>query len=409
MNTTKYSHPYYCFQDAACAELGIILYLEIQEGKKLMAPKPFNHELGATAGCTFRLAKAIQYAGETAERAQAESSKKPLIYYGDSWFGSLKFARKLKETLGHESICAIKTSHAGLPKAFVEGLMKDFPSGSNITLKATIEGHNYYFVGYKYNSKRVLLFLCSENAGSLTAGSPYVARFSDSNGNMHSREVQRPEAICKYFKRSNSIDRHNQLRQGFLRLEKSWVTKCCWFRMATTAVGMTLTDAFLLASRSDMPVFKSKTIHEFADMVAWDLMNNKCSDDSTPSYIATLNGSEVPPPVDTISVSTSAEVSTLSGSPSSSCSNYSWLSGGGCSVEGTHGHSLYLNPEKENGGKRTKRRKCKVCKSNKKSAYFCIHRDCLVKRGDNYYPDCFICKEGNCLEIHTKECVDAAD
>lgn len=380
-----------------------------------MANKPYCTELGATAGCTFRLAEATQYSGNTESRVQAKASKKPLIYYGDSWFGSIKTSRKIKETLGHESVFAIKTSHAGLPKAYVEDLMKDFPSGANITMKATIEGNAYYFVGYKYNSKRILLFLCSENAGSLIAGSPYKARFSDSNGNMHSRDVDRPEAISKYFNRSNAIDRHNQLRQGFLKLEKWWVTHCCWFRMNTTGIGMTVTDAFLLASRSGMEVFKSLSITEFADMMAYDLIHNVCSDGSVPTYIAPLNDCEPLPPVDTVTVATSSEVSVLSSSIASSpssCSNLTWLSSGGCVEAGKHGHSLYKNPEKEKGNSRTKRRQCVVCKKEKngkaKTPYFCIHPSCLIRRGDDYFPEVFICKEGGCLEIHTKEKVNAA-
>ena len=355
-----------------------------------MHKKQHYKELGATAGCTARLAEQTQYFGNTSERLDAKMNEKPLIYYGDSWFGSLKITLWLLETYGHESIFVIKTNHGGLPKAQMEEIMKDFPSGSNITMKATVRGKVVYFVGYRYNSKKTLLFLLSENAGSLTEGDPYIARFPDSNGNMKYREVPRPAAISKYFNRSNSIDRHNQLRQGTLRLEKSWITKCPWFRMNTTGIGMTVTDAFLLACRSNLPVFDKMTINEFADMMAWDLMNNKCSDTSTPTYIAPMDGTYFPPPppVATVSLSGSTQGSVISDISPTGASI--------CSSVGVDGHVLMQNPEKEKNG-RTKRRKCSACQ--KKTIHFCMHPRCKKRTGKTGVPGTFLC-EGKCFTEH---------
>ena len=47
---------------------------------------------------------------------------------------------------------AIKTSHSGTPKADVEEIMKDWPSGSYLVLEC--EELGLFFVGYKYNYKR---------------------------------------------------------------------------------------------------------------------------------------------------------------------------------------------------------------------------------------------------------------
>jgi len=119
-----------------------------------------------------------------------------------------------------------------------------------------------------------LHFLCSENAGPLTPGEPYIAWFPDSFGNVKTREVERPDIISQYFKKSNVIDKHNQLRQGILKLKKAWIMRCAWFCINTTGLGMTVTDAFLLVTRSEMKVFKGLTIREFAGMMAWDLFYN---------------------------------------------------------------------------------------------------------------------------------------
>ena len=42
---------------------------------------------------------------------------------------------------------------------------------------------------------------------------------------------------------SNVVDAHNQARQFQLRLEKRWVTRDCWFRLDSTFIGITVTDA----------------------------------------------------------------------------------------------------------------------------------------------------------------------
>ena len=54
-----------------------------------MQDKDYSKELGATAGCTARLARGSKYCGNNSERQTAEEEGKKEIFYGDSWFGSL--------------------------------------------------------------------------------------------------------------------------------------------------------------------------------------------------------------------------------------------------------------------------------------------------------------------------------
>ena len=136
-----------------------------------------------------------------------------------------KISLWLKKTYGFESTFNIKTNTAGLPKEKLETLMNDYPSGSNIVLKANVDGEDMYFVGYKYNARKVMCFLCSDNGGSFEDGDPYVARYADANGNVSKRLVPRPSVVSDYFQVSNKVDIHNQLRQYCLRLEKYWVSR----------------------------------------------------------------------------------------------------------------------------------------------------------------------------------------
>jgi hypothetical protein len=62
----------------ADGETGMMLYLEVQEGKDAMRRARFSTEQGCTAACTMRLCEAV------GDNAQSRT------YIADSWFGSVK-------------------------------------------------------------------------------------------------------------------------------------------------------------------------------------------------------------------------------------------------------------------------------------------------------------------------------
>ena len=126
----------------------------------------------------------------------------------------------------------------------------------------------------------VCLFLGSWNSGSSTLGDPYKAKWPDEFGNVKTRNVDRPEIIGQYFKVSNKIDVHNQIRQNELALEQLWVSQDGWFRIITTFLGMTVTDAYLLAKHCSARKagFQSMTVKQFALRVAHDLFECKMSE-----------------------------------------------------------------------------------------------------------------------------------
>jgi hypothetical protein len=90
------------FKSTPCPITGVLRHLEIQRGKQGMAAKKYNAIIGATAGCTLRLA----------EETIAEDDKN--ITHGisaDAWFGSVKTAQKLA-IRGFECIIQIKQYHS---------------------------------------------------------------------------------------------------------------------------------------------------------------------------------------------------------------------------------------------------------------------------------------------------------
>jgi len=263
------------FKATACSVTGILIYLEIQEGKNPMRKKKYSEALGGTAGCTLRLVKGSEYCGSNKNEArkQGKIENKRELWNGDSWFTSITLIQAMKRE-GHEYFGALKNNHRGCPKNFVEETMKNWPSGSYIVLEN--EKEKLFYLGYRYSAKKKIChFLGSWEAGSTYLGNPYVAKWPDSYGNVQKRNVARPDVVSKYFEKSNVIDRHNHLRQHELALEEVWLTKDPWFRMFTTFVGMTVTDAFL-AAKHQTP--KKANIHrmtmkKFAKILAHDLWN----------------------------------------------------------------------------------------------------------------------------------------
>ena len=209
---------------------GIMLWLEVQEGKERMSKLAHTKELGGAAACVVRGVEAMQdhqYIDDLdldlhSNDDNAPQEKKPFLFFADSWFGSIKAVSEVCK-LGHHACFNIKNGHSRVPRAFLEDQMKDFPGGTWIVLEGHAEKEDVDLVciGYKYNKKKVLIFVTTKGAGSTNPGEPYVARFPDKFGNVCSREVGRPEILSNYFKYSNCVDLHNQARQFDLALEKN--------------------------------------------------------------------------------------------------------------------------------------------------------------------------------------------
>ena len=118
-----------------------------------MRKMPYSKELGGTAGCTIRLVEGTEYSGMAGkERKEAKRVKKRELYYGDSWVTSRRLCVFLKEKFGHEYFGALKTNHSGTPKAAIEDIMKEWPSGSY--LAAECEEIGLFIVGYEYSYKK---------------------------------------------------------------------------------------------------------------------------------------------------------------------------------------------------------------------------------------------------------------
>ena len=80
---------------------------------------------------------------------------------------------------------------------------------------------------------------------------------------------------------------HNQARQFELGLERHWITHDGYFRMATTLIGMTVTDAWRAYKHAIAdPAKKTTRIKEFADRLAWDCIHNKLSTSTSNAFLS---------------------------------------------------------------------------------------------------------------------------
>ena len=128
--------------------------------------------------------------------------------------------------------------------------MKDWLGGSYLVLKSNprFPGETPLLaIGYKYNYRKILVFIATEGAGSTEPGDPYLSSFPDIYSNVSVRPVVCPHLLGRYFNAYNAIDNGNRMRQSDLLLEKYWVTQSCYFRLAATvALGVGITDGKLL-------------------------------------------------------------------------------------------------------------------------------------------------------------------
>ena len=190
---------------------------------------------------------------------------------------------------GDHAIMCVKMGHGRFPKKFLEEEMKEMPGGCWVVMegRAEREGVDLVALGYKYNKKKVLLFVMTKGAASTRAGDPYKAKYNDAYGNVLTRDVARPICCNIYFLRSNCVDQHNQGRQHFLALEETWVTADGYFRQWTTFTGITATDLWYLRRPKDTKE-DSRRIVAFTDELAWSLLEKAAEVDGVVARSTTL-------------------------------------------------------------------------------------------------------------------------
>ncbi len=103
-------------------------------------------------------------------------------------------------TKGREGVFQVKQNKGLFPKDYIEKALEDAPGGVKIVLTGTAPNNiPLVALGYSYSRKTTLFFIMTSKAGSTTAGSPYIMKYTDGFGNLCQWEVERPEVISTFL------------------------------------------------------------------------------------------------------------------------------------------------------------------------------------------------------------------
>jgi hypothetical protein len=209
-------------------------------------------------------------------------------------------------------------------------------------------------IGYKHNSKHVLKFVATSDAGSTKAGTPYDMKFCDSYTNVCVFQVNRPAIVSQLFYDSNCIDSHTHVLQFELALEMRWFTLDPFFRLHTTLTGMTVTDIWrlsqyykLIKNKKDEDGKKVMTIKQCTGVLAKQLIKIAMSCENEADYFG--------------SPTTASRSSSISPLSSNESTDYSGR-GKYTDAEGKfHEPSLLPMTEQKSGKKHRRQRHCQWC------------------------------------------------
>ena len=85
------------------------------------------------------------------------------------------------------------------------------------------------------------------------------------------RSLARPRLVADMYDGFGKIDQHDQLRQGYLEMERTWPTSVWSTRLFTTLLGMCVVDAYRAYSYE---FDKEETFTQFVDKLAYELINS---------------------------------------------------------------------------------------------------------------------------------------
>ena len=142
--------------------------------------------------------------------------------------------------------------------------------GTWASVTLVIGGVKMAAVAFAWSKKGVSYFITT--CGTTKAASAkYMASWQDEYGMGHLAEINRPSIVGMLHDFLPLIDEHNRQRQHELGLETSWPTKCAWFRLLVTVVGMCVVDLHYLYKKISPRVYGDMTVVEFSDILCKNL------------------------------------------------------------------------------------------------------------------------------------------
>ena len=224
----------------ADGESGILLHLELMEGKEAQAAKEFCDEYPSSIAMTLRIVKHYFNSGRT--------------LHADSAFSSVSCAIALRER-GLFFLGCVKTASKRYPKKYLNewGQREDVERGSHKTLTATAACSNGELIpifAVAWKDLTIKLLICTRGVTNIP-GDPSIRHrrrivemeYGDEN-DRYELAIPRPQVVQMFYSCFSNIDVHDHYRQGSLAFERTWTTRTWWHRLFMTMFGMICTDAY---------------------------------------------------------------------------------------------------------------------------------------------------------------------
>ena len=236
---------------------GIMLRIEICEGKEPMRAKKYSAEYGATTACTMRLFEPWFGSGRVAA--------------ADSWFAGVKTAWALLDN-GLHFIGDVKTNSSLFVKealvAATAGASGAWATYSSMLTISNDKEIPIYSVSHR-RGEAVHTFIAT--CGTTLRGNSTKAYFADDEERASGQEFelfrQAPRVLNDFTVAQPCLDRHNRYRQFILAMEKRILTNSFSTRFGTAMHGIVFTDCFFayryfVDSGADFKAIMGKLAHK---------------------------------------------------------------------------------------------------------------------------------------------------
>lgn len=249
------------------SDTGIIMGLDIMEGKTRQQEKPYHAEFGEGTAVLLRLCKKYNGSGR--------------VVHADSAFSSVKTLLALRER-GLFFMGMVKTASKEYPKAYfrqyeAEGNNGGPPLRGSHKLLVSGEPPFYALSWFDRKAKHIIT-----NVGTTNDAEPsrrkrhkVVNKRGIHVTKVWEKVVSRPDMIKLFFDHFSDIDVHDHRRQGSLAFEREWYTHSWYVRIFSTVLGVCVVDAYLLY-KYDMKdaVDEPVSFKEFIGALAYELIFN---------------------------------------------------------------------------------------------------------------------------------------
>jgi hypothetical protein len=255
-------------------ESGILLHLELMEGKEAQAVKEFSDEYPSSIALTLRIVKAYFNTGRT--------------LHADSAFSSVSCACALGQK-GIFFLGCVKTASKMYPKKYLNdwGRGDDVPRGAHKTLKGTVHmgsGEHIPIFAVAWKDLTIKLLICTRGI-TCYQGDPSIRHrrrivemeYGHEN-DRYDLAIPRPQVVEMFYSCFSNIDVHDHYRQGSLAFERTWSTRTWWHRLFMTIFGMICTDAYFAyrlewKNRNYGDMTEMLTYREFLYRLAYQLIH----------------------------------------------------------------------------------------------------------------------------------------